>query len=420
MRPVGQYKKIDYTTIAIYAFLVIFGWMNIYAACYDATHSAVFDFTVQHGKQLIWIGVSALVAIFLIWAEPRNISNVTYIIYGFVIVLLVLTLVIGKVTNGGQSWIEVGPIRIQPSEFAKFATALALAKLVSGHDFDIRQKRFWWQMAFLVGLPAGLILLQHDVGSALVFLAFIIPLYRFGLTPAVFGIGLAAVTLFILTLLMSKLWLILIVMAVLLLYLYLWIGRPKLRHYLYVLGILGCCVAFIFSVDFIFNNILEQHQQSRVLVLLDPNHDPRGVGYNMTQSKIAIGSGGLFGKGFLNGTLTTADFVPEQETDFIFCTVGEEWGFVGCSILLLVYMWLLKRLVDMSERQASTFGKFYGYCVSAILFFHIIVNVGMVVGWMPVIGIPLPFFSYGGSSLLAFTILLFIFIRQDASSTSLF
>ncbi|MBQ7279181.1 MAG: rod shape-determining protein RodA [Bacteroidales bacterium] len=420
MRTTVEYKKIDYTTIVLYAAIVIFGWVNIYAACYNESHSAVFDFGVQHGRQLIWVFIAAFFALFIMFIEPRHISNLSYLIYGIAVFLLVLTLAVGKATNGGLSWIEVGSVKIQPSEFSKFATALALAKLVSGHDFDIKKKRSWWFIALLIGLPVGLIFLQHDVGSALVFLAFLIPFYRFGLTPLVFTVGIAAVVLFILSIAVTtKFWLIFALLVLIVLYLFVWIGRPTLKHYIYALVVFVGCTAFVISVDYMFG-LLEEHQQNRVLVMLDPAHDPRGVGYNVTQSKIAIGSGGFSGKGFLRGTLTKANFVPEQETDFIFCTVGEEWGFVGGALLLLAYLWLLYRLVTMAERQASVFGKFYGYSVSAILFFHLVVNIGMVLGWMPVIGIPLPFFSYGGSSLLAFTVLLFIFIRQDASSTSLF
>ena len=414
MRTTVEYKKIDYTTIALYAAIVIFGWVNIYAACYNESHSAVFDFGVQHGRQLIWVFIAAFFALFIMFIEPRHISNFSYLIYGIAVFLLVLTLAVGKATNGGLSWIEVGSVKIQPAEFSKFATALALAKLVSGHDFDIKKKRSWWFIALLIGLPVGLIFLQHDVGSALVFLAFLIPFYRFGLTPLVFTVGIAAVVLFILSIAVTtKFWLIFALLVLIVLYLFVWIGRPTLKHYIYALVVFVGCTAFVISVDYMFG-LLEEHQQNRVLVMLDPAHDPRGVGYNVTQSKIAIGSGGLEGKGFLNGTQTKLKYVPEQDTDFIFCTVGEEEGFIGAAGVLALFLALILRLIHLAERQPTRFGRIYGYCVLSIFLFHVFINVGMVLGLTPVIGIPLPFFSYGGSSLWGFTFLLFIFLRIDA------
>ncbi|MBR1793243.1 MAG: rod shape-determining protein RodA [Bacteroidales bacterium] len=416
----SEYRKIDYLTIAIYAVIVIFGWANIYAAGYNEAHSAVFDFNFNHCKQLVWIGVSALVAGLILLTDLRFFSNGAYIFYAISMLLLLSVLFVGSSTNGGISWIDLKFFKLQPSEFAKFATALALSKYVSKQDFDIHQRGSWLMLGLIIALPVGLIFLQHDMGSALVFASFLIPLYRFGMTPYILVIGVVAITLFVLTIAVGdSYYIIMISLAVIgLIYLFVWLNRPRRKDYVRTIGIFAVCCLFIISVDTVFGS-LEVHQQNRIKVLLDPSLDLRGTGYNVHQAKIAIGSGGFKGKGFLNGTITKANFLPEQETDFIFCTVGEEWGFVGCLLLLGLYLWLLQRLVSISERQASRFSRFYGYSVSAILFFHILVNVGMVIGLVPVIGIPLPFFSYGGSSLLAFTILLFILLRQDAEHTSL-
>ena len=375
--------KYDWITIGLYFAIMLFGWINIYAAGYSEEHTGVFDFSVQHGKQIIWIAIALLLAAVIILTEPRVFSNTAYPIYGIVMVLLVVTLFIATVTKGGKSWIDFGAFKFQPSEFAKFATALAVAKYMSAIDLDLNNLRTKMVVAMLIAIPAALIFLQHDTGSALVFL------------------GLAVI----------------VVLAVL--YLFVWLNKRTSHDYWRTIIVAVCCVVFVFSVDIVFNNILEPHQRERIDVLLGKSDDIKGSGYNVNQSKIAIGSGGLVGKGFLNGTLTKADFVPEQETDFIFCTVGEEWGFLGCVLLLVLYNLLLQRLIVMAERQRSTFARVYGYAVTSILFIHLFVNVGMVLGLVPVIGIPLPYFSYGGSSLLAFTVLLFIFIRQDASRNQL-
>ena len=330
-----------------------------------------------------------------------------------------VTLFIATVSHGGKSWIDLGFFRLQPSEFAKFATALALAKLMSGIDVDWKKNGTKLAALAIIGIPAVLVFLQHDTGSALVFAAFVFPLFREGLSGVILVIGLAAIALFVLALLVNK-YILLAVLAVLALgYLFVWLNKRTVRDWVHASAVLVCCAAFVFSVDFVFNHVLEAHQSERINVLLGKSEDLQGAGYNVHQSKIAIGSGGFIGKGFLRGTVTKADFVPEQHTDFIFCTVGEEWGWLGSSLLVAAYVWLLVRLVNMAERQRSRFARFYGYSVASILFIHLFVNVGMVLGLVPVIGIPLPFFSYGGSSMLAFTILLFIFIRQDASKNQL-
>ena len=411
--------KVDWITIWLYLAIMLFGWLNIYSAGYNADHASLFDFSVQHGKQFVWIVAALVLAVVITFTEPRVFSNTAYPIYIIVMGLLIITLFLAVTVNGGKSWIDFGFFRFQPSEFAKFATALAVAKYMSTIGIDMRDMRTKLVAAALIAIPAALILLQHDTGSALVFVGFIFPLYREGLSGNFLIIGVAAIALFVLALLVNKYILLGILLAMGLFYLFAWLNKRTSRDYWHVAAVFACCAMFIFSVDFIFNNVLEPHQRGRIDVLLGKTEDLQGSGYNVNQSKIAIGSGGIIGKGFLRGTLTKADFVPEQETDFIFCTVGEEWGFLGSSILVALYIFLLIRLVNMAERQRSPFSRIYGYSVASILFIHLFVNVGMVLGLVPVIGIPLPFFSYGGSSLLAFTILLFIFIRQDASKNQL-
>ena len=415
----NEQKRFDWLAIGLYLGIVLFGWLNIYAACYDEMHAAVFDFSRQHGKQLIWMGVAFLVAVCVLLIQPRVFSNASYIIYGVVLVLLVATLFIGTVTNGGQSWIDFGAFKFQPSEFAKFATALIVAKYMSAIDIDLNRTNTKLVLSALVLIPAGLIFLQHDTGSALVFASFLLPFFREGLSKYILIVGVLAVALFVSALLINKYILIGIILVGCLFYLFVWLSKRNSKSYWHTVIFFIVCSLFVFSVDFTFENILETHQRNRIYVLLGKVEDPTGVGYNVNQAKIAIGSGGLVGKGFLNGTITKADFVPEQETDFIFCTVGEEWGFIGSLLLIATYVLLLVHLITMAERQRSTFSRFYGYCVASILFFHFFVNVGMVLGLVPVIGIPLPFFSYGGSSLIAFTLLLFIFIRQDADRNAL-
>ena len=413
-------KRFDWLAIVLYLAIAIFGWVNIYAACYDEAHAQVFDLSLQHGKQLLWMGIGFLLAIFVLLIEPRIFSQMSYLIYTIVLLLLVATLFIGTRTNGGQSWIDFGIFKLQSSEFAKFATALAVAKHVSAIDIDYRQWRTRLTLALLVLVPAGLILLQHDTGSALVFASFLIPFFRDGLPHQIFLYGLLAVALFIAALLVNPYLLLGILLILCLLYLFVWLSKRTAKTYWHTALFFVLCSLFTLSVDFAFEHVLESHQRDRIYVLLGKIEDPTGVGYNVNQAKIAIGSGGIVGKGFLNGTITKANFVPEQETDFIFCTVGEEWGFLGSLALVALYVGLLVHLITMAERQRSVFSRFYGYSVASILFFHVTVNIGMVLGLVPVIGIPLPFFSYGGSSFLAFTLLLFVFIRQDADRNALF
>jgi len=412
--------KIDWLTVALWAVLSLFGVLNIYSATYTDGMTSLFSFHTFGGKQLVWVGVALLTAIVILFSEARFFSNAAYPIYGAVMVLLVLTLFLAVTVNGGASWIEVGAFRLQPSEFAKFATALALAKFMSAIDLDWKQLGTKLGALAIVGIPAVLVFLQHDTGSALVFAAFVLPLFREGLSGSILVVGVVAIALFVLSLLVNKYILLGVLVVLAVLYLFVWLNKRSARDWWRTIGVLAVCAVFVFSVDFVFNNVLEAHQRERIDVLLGKTEDLRGSGYNVHQSKIAIGSGGFFGKGYLHGTLTKADFVPEQHTDFIFCTVGEEWGWLGSSIVVALYVWLLVRLVNMAERQRSTFSRFYGYSVASILFVHLFINIGMVLGLVPVIGIPLPFFSYGGSSMLGFTILLFIFIRLDATKNQLY
>ena len=412
--------KIDWWTVALWAVLALFGVLNIYSATYADGQMSLFSFKTFSGKQLIWLGASAMVAVLILFSEPRFFSNAAYPIYAVVILMLVATLFLAVTVNGGKSWIEIGGFRFQPTEFAKFATALVLAKYMSAIDIDWNKLHTKLIALLLVALPAGLVFLQHDTGSALVFVAFVFPLFREGLSGVVLVIGVVVVALFVLALVVNKYILMGVLLAVALFYLFVWLNKRSARDYWRTIGVLAVCVVFVFSVDFVFNNVLESHQRERIDVLLGKTEDLQGSGYNVHQSKIAIGSGGIIGKGYLHGTLTKADFVPEQHTDFIFCTVGEEWGWVGSSALVIIYVVLLIHLINMAERQRSTFSRFYGYSVASILFVHLFVNIGMVLGLVPVIGIPLPFLSYGGSSMLAFTILLFIFIRPDATKNQLY
>lgn len=412
-------QNLDWVVIAIYLVLVFFGWLNIYAAVYDGEHSSIFDFSCRYGKQIIWIGAALLIALFVIILDPKFFTQTSYVIYAVFIAMLVAVLAIGSETKGAKSWFGVGDFGIQPSEFAKAATALALSKLLSSIDADFKQlKTKVWALA-IIAIPMMLVLLQNDTGSALVFMSFVFVLFREGLSSYVLIFGALCILLFVLALLIDKYILIGILFAVCML---LWYIIKRKSHKTKIWLFLGCFLlasAFVLAVDIVFDKVLEQHQKDRIEVLLGKKEDLKGVGYNVNQSKIAIGSGGFLGKGFLNGTQTKYNFVPEQDTDFIFCTIGEEWGFLGSAFTVFLYLTLCIRLVKMAERQRSKFARIYGYSVASIIFFHFFVNIGMTIGLLPVIGIPLPFLSYGGSSLWAFTLLLFIFIRQDASRLEL-
>ena len=407
-----MFAGIDWVTVFLYLTLVFMGWVNIYAAVYNEEHQSILDTTQRYGKQLIWIGLAIFVALVIMLIDGKFYSTFAIPIYVVVIALLVIVLVTARDVSGARSWIDIGSFKLQPSEFAKSSTALALAYYLS--TLNIRMEDFKTKLiagAILI-LPSGLILLQNDTGSMLVFGAFALVLYREGLSGNILLFGLAMVVLFIFALLFTPLTM-LIILTGFGLVAFLFQRKKTWKLGLSIGAVVGVLMGFVFSVDYLFNEVLEPHQQVRIDVLLGKKNDPKGAGYNVNQSKIAIGSGGFAGKGFLKGTQTKYDFVPEQATDFIFCTVGEEWGFLGTFIVIALFTALILRLIYISERQRSSFTRIYGYCVASILLFHFLINIGMTIGLMPVIGIPLPFFSYGGSSLFGFTILLFIFVKLD-------
>ena len=408
----GIFYRIDWVVVGLYLTLVFIGWLNVYAAVYNETHNQIFDLSQKYGKQMVFIIAAILLALGILIIDPKFFSQFAWFIYGFFLFMLVVVIFSGREVAGSKGWFAIGGFGIQPAEFAKMATVLALAKYLGTLDVNITRFRSLIIASTIIMVPAVIVLLQHDTGSAIVFLALVIVLYRAGLTGFVPLAFLVLPLLGVLALLVPKL----ILAAVLLLvaggfYFY---SDRKLRSIFLISAVFLGSVGFVFSVDYSVNNILEPHQRNRIHVLLGQDVDLKGAGYNVNQSLIAIGSGRFFGKGFLQGTQTKYNFVPEQSTDFIFCTVGEEWGFLGSSVLLILYLSLFIRIILMAERQRSRFSRFYGYGVASILFFHFIINIGMTLGLVPVIGIPLPFVSYGGSSLWAFTILLFIFIRQDS------
>lgn len=443
------------------------GWVNIYAAVYNEEHQSIFDFSMRYGKQLIWISAAIVIAFLVFIVDINFYSYFAYAIYGFMILVLILVLFFGVEVNSAKSWFQFGNIRIQPTEFAKIATALAIARYLSSFNVQINTFKSYWKLAAIILVPAILTFIQNDTGSALVYFVFILVLFREGLAAEILLLGFFMAVLFALALVLEKVTIILLSIGVILI-VFAFINRKiknfgiallilifssliifglndffnfgltnfyivlsalgasslvyivlavryKIRNVFILLIFLFGSIIFTYSVDYVFNNFLEPHQQKRINVVLGLESDPYGVEYNVNQSKIAIGSGGLSGKGFLRGTQTKYDFVPEQSTDFIFCTIGEEWGFLGTFTIVTLFVIFLLRLVYIAERQRSAFSRIYGYGVISVLFFHVVINIGMTIGLVPVIGIPLPFFSYGGSSLWAFTILLFIFLRLDAS-----
>ncbi len=407
------FSQIELPVVLLYLALTLIGWLSIYAAVYDEDHRSIFDISQRYGKQLLWIGLALVLGLFVLLTDTRFFNGFAFAIYLATIVLLIGVLLFGSTIAGSKSWFQIGGFALQPAEFAKFSTGLALAAFLNRLDTHISQMRTKVISLTIILLPALLILLQHDTGSALVFSAFIIVLYREGLSAIPLILGLIAVVLFILTLYFGAFWV--IAGLAILLSVSLFFTKKSLQNMARLVAVLAVASVFIVSVGYVFNNILEVHQRTRINVLLGLDEDLRGAGYNVHQSKIAIGSGGFAGKGFLQGTQTKYNFVPEQSTDFIFCTVGEEWGFIGTTVLIGLYVMLFLRLIRMAERQRSTFSRVYGYSVVAVLFFHFAINIGMTIGLAPVIGIPLPFISYGGSSLWAFTIMLFTFIKLDAN-----
>jgi rod shape determining protein RodA len=462
-------RDIDWLTIGLYMALILMGWLNIYAAVYNDQYASIFSHSQRYGKQLIWIIAAVALAVTVCVLDVRFYTSLAYPVYICCLIALAAVLVVGREVNGARSWFMIGAVQIQPSEFAKIAVSLALAKFLGNCGGRLMEFRNLVIACAVIFLPPMFIILQPDTGSCLVYLAFFIVLYREGLPPTILLFGILAAVLFILSLLMQDAQVYLVAGLVVIGFVAFWIktrkGMACLKGFGLFVGLSGLlwtvtlltkrkfeiheallgaalllspvflaisfirrlpvvrtltlfmigALLFTFSVDFVFDDVLSTHQRQRILVMLGMESDPLGVGYNVNQSKIAIGSGGFFGKGFLQGTQTKYDFVPEQSTDFIFCTVGEEWGFVGTSTVVILLIALLLRLLILAERQRSMFSRVYCYCVLSIFFLHVTINIGMTIGLLPVIGIPLPFFSYGGSSLWAFTILLFIMLRLDAS-----
>lgn len=458
------FNRLDWVTVILWAVMMIMGWLNIYAAVYNEQHTSIFDLSQRYGKQLIWIIAAVILAIFVLVTDNKLYYFFAWFIYGFFLFLLLLVLVVGKEINGANAWFEIGPFSIQPSEFAKFATGLALASFLNGRR-QTSGFRVTGPSIAIIMAPVILIALQPDMGSVVTYFAFFVVLFREGMSIYFFISAILAIALFLLVLLFGNvpvaLGLIVAAFIVMLILsgfsltlkalgvmvltgalsyaaghyvaglgtgviiviavvaagvVYAWYTyRRKLTTPAVIYAYLLCGILFLFTVDYVFNNVLKPHQQTRINITLGMEADPHGEGYNLNQSLISIGSGGFAGKGYLNGTQTKFKFVPEQSTDFIFCTVGEEWGFIGSAVVIGLFVWLLLRLIRLAERQRTTFVRAYGYSVFALLLVHFFVNIGMTIGVMPVIGIPLPFFSYGGSSLWGFTILLFVFLRLDAA-----
>jgi rod shape determining protein RodA len=459
--------NLDWFTVILYLVLIIIGWLNVYAAVYNEEHQSILDMGQRYGKQLIWMIAGIILAIMVLSVDGKFYVIFAYHFYLFTVLLLILVLIFGREVNGARAWFEFGNVALQPAELGKFATNLAIARYISQFDFKMHSVKTLISLGFIILLPASLIILQNDTGSALVFAVFILVFYREGLSGIVLFWGFAAAVLFVLALLLDpfKLFLFLVIISISAygflrqnvkigiigviifsgIFLLTWFCNQML-HFgasllpiafisAIILGvvflihgiktrmrpILTVFLFFIFSVgitlsvNYFYKDVLVSHQRERIDQLLGIQNDVHGAGWNVNQSKIAVGSGGLLGKGFLKGTQTKFNFVPEQSTDFIFCTVGEEWGFIGSSVVVGLFLLMLIRLVTLAERQRSKFSRIYGYGVASILFFHIAINISMTIGLAPVIGIPLPFLSYGGSSLWAFTILLFIFLRLDAN-----
>lgn len=471
-------KSLDWWTVGIYIALLIFGWISVCGASYTYGDNDIFSLSARSGMQIVWIGTSIALGFVLLMLDNRVYDTFAYVIYAVLLLLLFATIFNPHEIKGSRSWLVLGPLRLQPAEFAKFATALAISKLMSSYGFDIRRWRDFAAACLVVMLPMVFIVAQKETGSALVYMSFFLMFYREGMPGSILFTGVAMVVYFVvgirygetmiyptstplgpfivLTLVQlfsagmvriycknkRQSWLIIgyslgatllavlfgefvlpfnivyvqiattVILVGYLLYQALY---TRMRNYFLILMFTIGSVAFFYSASYVLNNVMEPHQRVRINVLLGLDEDLKGAGYNVHQSEIAIGSGGLRGKGFLNGTQTKLKFVPEQDTDFIFCTVGEEEGFLGSAGVLLLFLALIFRLIKMAERQPFRFGRVYGYCVLSVFLFHVFINVGMVLGLTPVIGIPLPFFSYGGSSLWGFTLLLFIFLKIDAA-----
>ena len=419
--PARHSRSIDWLAVFLYLSLIGLGWVCIYAASYSADAPAKplinlnFDQLMAFNwfKQLLWIGTAMALLVVLLIVDYKAFDTLAYGLYGGMILLLVFTMFVARPIAGSRSWLELGPVRLQPAEFAKFTTALAASRFMASINLRNQNWRDQLVLAGITLLPPLLIVASNEAGQALVFVALLLAYFREGMSPLILLLLAAGGLILLLELLVPKLWLVgiftLVLIAVLL------SNRRVMRHHLPIaIGIWGLVIGMVVGVDFFYNRVLQPHQRQRIEVLINPSADPLGKGWNVTQSKIAIGSGGMLGKGFLQGTQTKFDFVPEQSTDFIFCTVGEEFGWAGSLTVIGLYLTLLWRILYVAERQKSVFGRTYGYCVASILFFHITINMGMTMGLAPVVGIPLPFFSYGGSSLWSFTVLLFSLLAIDA------
>ena len=461
----GFFKSIDWRLVICYLLLVFIGWVNIYASVHSSDPASIFDWTCRSGKQAVWMGTAFIIAIVILLMNPRIYESLAVPIYLFVGALLVAVIFLGIDVKGSSSWFEFGPVRFQPAEISKISTSLMLAAYMSQQGYRIGRMRNFIVTALIILIPMAIIVLQSETGSALVYVGFIFMLYREGLSGWLIFLAGMAILSFILTLTASPFVAILVIVGVASLCICLYSDKLKWWFFICVpaivlmafvpsilagfaeeglklkplhilLGVIGLAIPpviywaykerntfshlaivstiagilLVFSADFIFNGVLQDHQRKRIEVLLGMKEDPAGVGYNVRQSKIAIGSGGMFGKGYLNGTQTTYGFVPEQSTDFIFCTIGEEWGFAGSAAVILLYVFLIWRIIRDAEQSREAFTRIYGYCVACCIFMHLFINIGMTIGLMPVIGIPLPLISYGGSSLWGFTALIFIFI----------
>lgn len=465
-RKINIWANLDWMTVLVYLVMLFIGWISIYSSVYDEAHQSIFDTTQRYGKQLMWIVAAIVIAAAVLLTDNKLFLFFSYLFYAVTILMLIAVLFFGTEVNASKSWFQFGGIQIQPAEFAKLATALALAQFLSSTKLKIHDSRALLTMAGIIFLPVLLILLQPDVGSSVVFFAFILVLYREGLTGWVLFFFILFGFLSVLALLLNEVnMVVLLVMSALSAYII--IGRNmkiaakavfifamtclvvmgifhlaapgtmlaiklitasvagsllllvlayryKRNKATLLLGVLIAALLYTYSVDYVFDNVLMPHQRSRINIVLGFDDDPMGQSYNINQSKIAIGSGGLTGKGFLQGTQTKFNFVPEQSTDFIFCTIGEEFGFAGSTLLIGLFLFLLLRLIYLAERQRSQFARIYGYSIVSILFTHFVINIGMTIGIVPVIGIPLPFISYGGSSMWAFTVMLFILLKFDA------
>ena len=404
--------NVDFFTILLFLILLAIGWFNINAAVFNED-LALINMDSNSGKQLIFIIIAVVVGVVILLLDSKFFFVFSPVFYGITLILLIIVLIVGRNVGGNQAWIPIGSFRLQPSEFAKWATSLLLARHLSAMNSKLSDAKTLIPSLIILSIPIALIILQPDAGSALVFTSLIFVLYREGLSPYFLIAGFVMILLFIFTLLFTKVYVMIGLALIIGGLIYNFRKNRKLIAVFVTTFVLS--TLFIFSVDFVYKNVLKPHQKVRIDLILGLVNDLKGAGYNVNQSKIAIGSGGLWGKGYLQGTQTKFNFVPEQSTDFIFCTVGEEWGFAGSFVVILIYITLLLRILHLAERQRSSFSRIYGYAVACIIFCHFFVNIAMTVGLMPVIGIPLPFISYGGSSLISFTILLFILIKLDSN-----